>query len=166
MPIICLDTQLIQWGVLQHAGKATQNYVAAATGFIRWLDQQRVDIIIPSIIVGELLAPVPRSEHNQILSRLSQDWLIVDYDLRAARLFAEMRYDTDIKRLIDDIRRGDPYATRKHLVADIMIIATARAHNAERIYSHDGNFLKLCSSYILAENFLNVPFQRNQPEDE
>lgn len=160
MSLVCLDTQIIQWGVMKRASDSqSQQFISRASDFIVWLDKQKVDIILPSLIVGELLVPIAPHDHAQVLAKLSTDWMIVDYDIRAARLFAEMRYDSAIKQIMDDIRNRNPFATRKQLIADVLIIATAIVNGAEKIYSHNHDFLALAKRYVSAENFLDVQIQ-------
>jgi succinate dehydrogenase hydrophobic anchor subunit len=167
MALVCLDTQIIQWGAMRTVSDSgSQPMIARAYDFILWLTQQNTTVILPSLIVGELLVPIPPEEHNRVLAQLSSDWMIVDFDLKAALLFAQMRYDKAIKQVMDDIRKHDPYATRKQLIADVMIIATAITHSAEKIYSHNDNFLSLAKGYVVAENFLNIAVQQSFLEDE
>jgi predicted nucleic acid-binding protein len=163
MSIVCLDTQIIRWGVMKQASKNPQadELVTKASFFIDWLDRRKDEVVLPAFIVGELLVTVPERDHAQTLNQLSEDWMIVDYDLRAAQQFAVMRYNQALKPIMDDIRMNNPYATKKQLIADVMIIATAIVHGAEKIYSHDNDFIKLASGYILAENFLEIPVQSN-----
>lgn len=163
MSIVCLDTQIIRWGVMKEKSLTPQanELIAKASYFIDWLDKQGTEVVLPAFIVGELLVTVPEREHPRVLNQLSEDWMIVDYDLRAAQQFAVMRYNQALKPIMDDIRSRNPYATRKQLVADVMIIATAIVHGAEKIYSHDNDFIKMASGHILAENFLNLSVQTN-----
>lgn len=163
MNVVCLDTQILQWGVMKKESKTqnSQKLIDRATYFIDWLDQQSVSIILPSFVVGELLVTVPEREHPRVLNLLDEDWMIVDYDLRAAQQFAVMRYNQALKQIMNDIRQGNPYATRRQLIADIMIIATAIVNGASKIYSHDSDFINLASGYIIAENFMDMEIQSN-----
>jgi predicted nucleic acid-binding protein len=163
MSIVCLDTQVIRWGVMREPSKTPDAamLVEKAIFFIDWLDQQRSEVILPAFVIGELLVTVPEREHPRILNQLNEDWMIVDYDLRAAQQFAIMRYNQALKPIMDEIKQGNPYATRKQMIVDAMIIATAIVHGAEKIYSHDEGFVKMASSYLPAENFLDISVQKH-----
>lgn len=173
MSVVCLDTQVIRWGVMKEESKTPQGtlLISRAIHLIELLEQQKASVILPSIVVGELLVTVPERDHPAVLDRLNEDWLIVDYDLRAAQLFAKIRKDQVINQIMDEIRQGNPYATRRQLSADIMIVATAIAHGAEKIYSHDKDFLKLAAPHIDAIDFMSIPVQTSflesiEPQEE
>jgi predicted nucleic acid-binding protein len=158
MSVVCLDTQILFWGIRQVAARGAENLVPKAKDFLYWLEAHKIDVIVPAIVVGEMLVPIPAKEHNEVLAKFQDNWMIVDYDLKAASLFAQIRYEQNTQRLMKEIRRN-PHATRRELVADAMIIATAIAHGADKIYTHDNNLISLARDYIVAENFENVPIQ-------
>ncbi len=161
MSIFCLDTQIIRWGLFNQESQTHNAFelVDKARKFIRWLDEKNIEVIVPSIIIGELLSIFPAQEHAKSLQLFSSEWMVVDYDVRAARQYANMRYDHSIKQMMADIKASNPYATRKQLTADLMIIATAKVHGAEKIYSHDKDFLKLAAGYVAIEDFEKTTFQ-------
>jgi hypothetical protein len=65
---------------------------------------------------------------------------------------------------LDDPNR--PGATREALKADAMINATAIAHGAKVIYSHNNDLFSLAEGFIEAKNFEDETFQMsmNLPE--
>lgn len=166
MSVVCVDTHLLFWAIIGRATPGTERLIPHASGFMKWLEQQQAHVMIPTIVVGELLVAVPDEDRPAVLSQFSQDWLIVDYNLTAAAFFAHMRRHHIIQKRFKDLRALYPGTTRKELVADVMIIATAMAHGAEVIYSHDKSVLTLAEDFIRAEDFLDVPIQLDLPEND
>lgn len=82
MTLVCLDTHIVQWGVLRRTSDPGQQHlVDKSAALIRFIDKNNDRVILPSIVIGELLVPIPQEEHSEVLSRLSRDWMIVDYDV-------------------------------------------------------------------------------------
>lgn len=166
MPIICLDTQILYWGIVKKAARGAENLIVPAGQFLKWIETQQYDIIIPTIVLGEMLIPIPDDEQGKVLAQFKQDWMLVDFDTKAALIYAQMRRNHITQKRFKDLRHLHPDVTKKELVADAMIIATAIAHGAEKIYSHNEDFLALAEGFIDADNFLGVPFQLSLPEDD
>ena len=159
MSVVCVDTQIIYWAITGKASRGAEELTKPARDFMKWLDAQRHHIIIPSIVVGEMLVPIPDDEVGEVLARFNQDWMIVDYDLRAARVFSRMRRDFIANKRFDDIRQLSPDTTRKELNADSMIIATAISNGADIIYSHNKDLRSVAEGWIKARDFLEEDFQ-------
>lgn len=166
MAVICLDTQILYWGIVKKATRGAEHLVEPAGQFLKWLENQAHDIIIPTIVLGEMLIPIPDDEQGSVLAQFKRDWMIVDYDSQAALQYAKMRRDHIAQKRFKDLRRLHPDTTKKELVADATIIATAIAHGADKIYSHNEDFLALAQGFIPAENFINVPFQLGLPDND
>jgi predicted nucleic acid-binding protein len=162
MSLVCLDSQIIQWGLFKRYPQSSKavTLITQATAFIEWLEKGRHEVILPSIVLGEILSPVPRELHVEIMSQISREWMIANYDSRAAKIFAGMRYDADHKQIIKDIQAKDPCATRKQLNADGMIIATAIANNVNKLYSYDSALIRMARAAQLdAEDFMTINLQ-------
>ena len=172
MIIVCIDTQILFWATVKKAARGAEQFIPLATDLMRWIEQQKHQIIVPTIVIGELLIPVAEQDQATVLKQLSQDWMIVEYDLRAARIFAKMRRDQITRDRLHDLRQMFPDVTKKELVADLMIIATAMAHGAETIFSHNKDLRALAEGSIDTKSFEDVPLQlsldlgEQTPDDE
>lgn len=165
MSIVCLDTQILYWAIVRKAVPGSEKLIPIAKDFVRWLDsQENTAIIIPTIVVGEMLIPLPEDEHSKLLAQFTKDWMIVEYDLKAASIFARMRRDHITQKRFKELRNLHPDVTKKELVADGMIIATAIAHGAEKLYSHNRDLRILAEGYITTASFEDESFQRSLPE--
>lgn len=152
MSVVCIDTQILSWAILGQTSAIDDRLILRANHLLKKLDENKHRIIVASITVGELLTAIPDEEHADILGKFRQEWRIVDFNLRAAATFARMRRDWRTKQRIRDIRDYDHSATKTELVADVMIIATAMAHGASLIYSHNVNFRNMATGFIPVED--------------
>lgn len=161
MEVVCVDTQILYWAIVGKAVYGTEQLIAPATDFMEWLDQQEVRIIIPTIVIGELLVPLQEPEYIPTLAKLKQDWMIVEFDLKAAAIFAKIRNDHIVNKRYEKIRKIHPDLTKKELDADTMIIATAISHGATKLYSHNEGLRKLAQGHIIALDFEGTGYQRS-----
>ena len=80
MHIVCLDTQVLYWGIL---GKATGNQadlIPRARDFLIGLTaDEETHVIIPAIVVGELLAFVAEADQGNVLAAFQRDCDIRQY---------------------------------------------------------------------------------------
>lgn len=149
MTVVCLDTQIVQWGVLRRASdQGQQHLVDRSTALLELIEKNNDSVILPSIVVGELLVPVPLEEQGEVLKRLRNEWIVVDYDSFAALQFARMRHGRPTAETLKELQKTDPSATRNELIADTMIAATALAHRATRVYTNDRRFRNSAGNYI------------------
>ncbi|MBK8022058.1 MAG: PIN domain-containing protein [Chloroflexi bacterium] len=160
MRIVCLDTQVLYWGIIGRASRGQDELIPRARDFLIGLTaDENTHVIIPSIVVGELLAFVPEAEQSNVLARLQQDWLIVDFDARAALVFGQMRSNRFVQEQFKTLRLDGPDLNRRALIADCLIVATAIAHEAEVLYSDDRALLRLAEGWISAKRFEDEPYQ-------
>lgn len=168
MDIACIDTQILFWAIIKSPPKGNEHLVSTATDFIKWVEEQQYRVIVPSIVIAELLIPVPPEDHPTVMAQMTQDYRIIPFDLVAAQKFAELRRSHIIKnRLHHLIDSNRPGATREALKADVMIIATALVNNAKVLFSHNKDLRKLAEGYIETKSFDDVSFQRSMqfPDD-
>ncbi len=160
MRIVCLDTQVLYWGIIGRASRGQEALIPRARDFLIALtSDSETHIVVPSIVLAELLAFVPEADQANVLLRLQQDWLIVDFDARAALVFGQMRANRFVQEQFRQMRADPPETSRRALIADCMIIATAIAHDAEVLYSDDRALLKLADGWIAARRFEDEPYQ-------
>ncbi len=122
MSTICLDTQIIYWGLVGRAPSAQQQHLI---------------------------------EHAFFLEQISQAWMLADYNAQAARWFARIRRATQTQKHIRALQQQG--ASRKELVADVMIIATALAHHADVLYSHDNRLRHLAAKWLETQSLTPPP---------
>lgn len=159
MRLVCLDTQILIWGVQKPArSQREREMVRHATAFLKGLDQAGVKPFVPAIVVGELLCPVPVAKHAKALDVLSRGFVIGAFDAMAASQFATLwqlrKRDKTLEVLKND-------ATREELKADLMILATALSRKVPVLYTHDKPLTKLATGLIIVRE---VPRSQEQLE--
>lgn len=164
MSLVCLDTQILSFGLLKKKPRGNEHLVHAAEDFIDWLDKRGDRILLPTVVLAELLVAVPADEARDVLQLIRKQWQIASFDPPAAVKFAELRRNTlaraDLRRMANP---DTPGATREALKADLMIIATAVTHKAEVLYTHNDHVISLAQGAINAFKFTDVDFPRKLP---
>jgi hypothetical protein len=104
---------------------------------MKLLDQQKVKIIIPSVVVAELIMPIDPSKHARILLEFSSQFFCPPFDVSACSLAARL---WQFERGLPGGKAGLPekeQSVRKVLKSDILIVATAKIAGAVTFYSND-----------------------------
>lgn len=151
---ICIDSQVIVWGIKKQPTKGQEEMVSKAEYFFEWVDNNGHEIILPTIVVAEVLAPEPETIRAKYLETLSKAFIVVNFDTRAALKYAQLlngRFE-EVKKLQEETG-----TVRQKMKADHMIIATAIVNNANCIYSYDGGLTKFAQGFIDVKEFPTPP---------
>jgi predicted nucleic acid-binding protein len=102
--IVCIDSQVIIWGIKHQSTDGQEDMKERASDFFQWVDKNDHEIIIPTVIIAEVLAPEPPEIRGRYLEILNKNFIIVNFDSRAALKYAEILHGKfeDIKRLAAD----------------------------------------------------------------
>jgi len=151
---ICIDSQVIVWGIKRQPTKGQEEMVSKAEYFFEWADSNGHEIIIPTIVVAEVLAPEPETIRSKYLETLTKGFIVVNFDTRSALKYAQLlngRFE-EVKKLQEETG-----TIRQKMKADHMIIATAITNNASCIYSYDKGLTKFAQGYIDVKEFPTPP---------
>ena len=165
MSLICVNNHLLIWGVRNEATKGQEDMVAKAVRYINFLDEQKDDILVPSVVLAEFLAGVPDERSAAVLAVMEKRFKIAPFDtpaaVIAARIWRKMKLENPA--LLDELKQaGD---SRTKIKADIQIIATAVARKAAQIISHDAGLQKLAIGLIDAVPIPDIPTQGSLFDD-
>jgi len=133
-----------------------------ASRYIAHLSEQGADIIIPSVVLGELLMGSPPNIADTLRTSFGKHLRIPPYDIVAAMHFGRIWKTKASDDMIERIK-SDHNARRRELKADTMIIAIALASKADKIVSNDGALREMASGFIEAIDIPNVGIQPNLP---
>ncbi len=100
------------------------------------LTDKKALIVVPTVVVAELLTPVPVARHGAFISRLQERFFVKGLDVKNSSVAADLW--TRHRTLPVAVR-----SERSILKADTLIIATARVGGATSFYSHDRKFRAL-----------------------
>ncbi len=138
MSLVCFDTNFVIWGVKKQAAVSQGNNIAKVAYLLETLEQQNKQILIPSIVLGEVLASLPADQQLSFVALIRQSFIFAPYDAGAAVQYAQMWQK----------RARDTGYTRNETKADYMIAAIAVANRCDAIYSNDEGLRKFASAYI------------------
>lgn len=158
---VCIDTHILIWGIQKEASTGQKQMISAAQAFLRHLDSEGADILIPSVVLGEFLLRIPTGKHETVRAFFEQRFKVPPYDAASASRQAEV-WQGSKDEGVYDVLRGDEIASRSEIRADCMIIGTALAHGAALIYSHDQKTLgKLAKGFIKVLQMPEIAEQRD-----
>lgn len=136
----CLDNHILIWGIRGVAEIGQEIMIRRAKALFDELEDQDAEILVPTVVVSEFLAGVPKSEHEELLRVLDRRFQLPPFDVRAAAVAARVWRDAAERNphLRDQIREAFPGTSKVKIKADIQILATSLARNADVLYTHDG----------------------------
>ena len=150
MKRVCLDNHILIWGVRGMSTPGQEQEIERAKQLFEDLDQSDARVMIPSVVVAEFLAGVPKPQHGNLLDVLNRRFQIPPFDTRTAALAAELWREAAERNphLKDQVKEAFPGTEKAKIKADIMILATALARNADILYTHDGPLAKVAEGRI------------------
>jgi predicted nucleic acid-binding protein len=145
---VALDTQTVIYA-LGH-GEATpdeelRELRRRAHILLGELNSDGAEVLLPSVVVGELLAGVAEEDQSGFLAALQGRFFMPSYDVKAAGIAADL-WRSHAKFPKDEKQE------RRLLKADVLVIATAKAAGATVIFSHDKNARKIASLVMTAKD--------------
>lgn len=154
MTLVCFDTNFLIWGVKQQATPGQERNIAKAVYLLELLDKQDKQILLPSIVLGEVLAALPPEQHAKFMDLVQQSFIVAPYDAAAAVHYARLWQR----------RTRDTSHTRNETKADYMITAIAVANGCEIIYSNDVGLRKFAAEHIpvIGIEEIDVPPEQGQ----
>ena len=156
--LACIDTQILYWVLVKKPPLSRPDAVDKALNLFRWMHEKKFQVIIPTLVVGEVLVSVPLAKHSEVLKQFERDWMVVEFDLRAASEFAKLRqrYLSDNSpRELQQMLNGEP---KRVIIADMMILGVAIANKADYLVTDDNPLLATaCGIQVLGTG--SVPYQ-------
>jgi predicted nucleic acid-binding protein len=152
MKLVCLDTNVLIWGLKGEATIGQEIMIEKAQRFLEFLDTEKYKVLVPSVVVGELLQTVPLSIHQEMLQLFERNFIIGNFDLLAASNFAK----------IYQSKKGIPSPDGKNrhgIKIDHQIIAIAISKDAECIYSHDEGLKKFAEGFVEVKEIPSIAVQ-------
>ena len=153
---VCIDSHLIIWGIKKEASKGQEHMIEKAENFFKYMDSERIEIILPSIVVAVILSPETAEKRTEYLRVLTKSFRICDFDLLSAKKYAELLHVKlpDIK----EYRTNNSIRNDK-MKFDYAIVATAIVNNASCIYSYDPHLSKFANGIIEIKEIPPIPKQ-------
>ncbi len=159
MSLVCLDNHILIWGIRGIATAGQEPMIQRAKALLDELDKDNAEILVPSVVVGEFLAGVPKVQHTELLNVLNRRFQIPPFDVRAAVVAAGLWRDFAERSptLREQLRSDFPAVEKAKLKADVQILAIALARKAEVLYTHDGALKTVASGLIAVRELPPAP---------
>lgn len=136
MPVICLDTNVIIWGVKGEYSSDQDEMVGRSKRLLRRLKEEKHTLVVPAIVLAEAMVNLPPEQHSLFLERVQKRFAISPFDAGASSQFARL-WATYKDHPLAREAAANQERTRAMMKADCMIIATAMNVGAFRIYTHN-----------------------------
>lgn len=157
MNLVCFDNNVLVWGVKEQATPGQEGMIPRTKVFIHKLQEDRIHVLIPSVVIAEFLMPIPPDMHATVINLFDRGFVVVPFDTAAASQFAKIWLSNKGQELVDSLIRNG--STRAELKVDSLIVATAVSQRAECIYSHDGGVKAFAQGFIEVKE---IPFISTQ----
>ena len=63
MSLVCFDNHVLVWGIKEQATPGQEDMIPRTKAFISKLQNDKVHVLIPSVVVAEFLMPIPPDMH-------------------------------------------------------------------------------------------------------
>lgn len=148
--IVCLDNNITAFALRDDAHPDDADKVKSARALLRYLDERKKIILLPTPVITECLWPVEVHAREPVLNVINQ-FMIGAFDLAASVKCAEMMHAiTPAEKRFKKERE----ITKAQMKFDFMIAAIAIVNEAECIYSEDEGLKTFCDGHI---NVLPIP---------
>ncbi len=150
MKRVCLDNHILIWGIRGYSTPGQEDRVERARDLFTELDESDAQVLVPSVVVAEFLAGVPRAHHVSLLDVLNRRFEIPPFDVRTAAVAAELWRDAASRNphLKNLVKEAFPGTEKAKIKADMMILATALVRKADVLYTHDGPLRRVAEERI------------------
>jgi predicted nucleic acid-binding protein len=149
--VFCIDSMVFIDGIKKNT---TADAVARAEYFLDWVDQAGHQLIIPTVVIAEVLAPEPLEKYPVYMDVIEKGFMVADFDTRAATRYSQLMMNRipEIKQIAQ--QHG---IIRNKMKIDHQIIACALVHNANCIYSSDPGLKAFGSPFIDIKDLPPLP---------
>lgn len=123
------------WGVKEQAKATQENMIEKTKSFLKWLDDEKKQIILPAPIITEILAPVTNTaDRDAFMDIIYRRFRVAPLDDIAAQKAGEIWSTTpNYKEYYTEGEDG----IRNRFKYDILILGIAITQNVTCLYSED-----------------------------
>lgn len=160
MSIITLDSHILVWGIKGEASPGQEPMVSHAKRFFKWIDEEKHDVLLTSLVLGELLMRVPPEKHAEVLKYYDSRFKVVNFDTLAASCFAGIWQKKNEDKTIE-IAKNELQIGREEMKIDCQIVACAVSRKMDCIYTYDKGLAKFAEGFIATEKMPDLGTQQN-----
>ncbi len=136
MKKVCLDTNILVWGVKETANAGQEINIPRAKFLFEYFDAKKITVVIPSLVLGELLSNVTDvDEAERIFDYISANFEILQHDVLSARVFARKRIQLDAKNIKQYLQEN--HVPKCRMINDLNICSMAIASECDGIFTNN-----------------------------
>jgi predicted nucleic acid-binding protein len=158
MKQVCVDTQTIIWGVRQIATPGQEDMISRAVALFERCRKDGDLLVVPTIVLGELLAAVPLDEHPDFVRLIQGRFLVAPFDAAAALVYGRL-WQAHKSEIIPQARKELAGLERAEIKADHMIAAVAVARRCDQLCTADKALIRFAERHISILRLPDVPVQ-------
>lgn len=156
MKLYCVDTHTVVWGVKKIATSGQEDMIPRAESLIRMCEKDGHRILVPTVVLGELLAGVPVESQPDFVRRIQRRFLLAPFDAAAALVYGRL-WQAHRATVIPQAKRdGIEHAVIK---ADHMIAAVAIARKCDHLCTTDNALIRFSHEHINILHLSDVAVQ-------
>lgn len=134
--IVCLDTNVLVWGIQGHARSSQQGMIPRTRALLADLQERKAQVIVPAPAVAEFLVGIPAERQPEVMEVISHRFAVVPFDAAAATVYGQLwdkRFgDAPMRDVMDEMD-----SNRRGVVVDMQIAAIALTRRAHILYTND-----------------------------
>lgn len=152
--ICCIDANTYIWGIKKQCTPGQEEMLQKAEHLFAWMDENKHFIMMPTIVIAEILAPEPLEKHPVLLEKITRQFMVPQFDMRAASMYATM-----FRNRIEELKKiaKENNIDQQKMKTDHLIIACAVVNGANCIYSHDIGIKTFGQKYIDIKDLPPLP---------
>ena len=152
--ICCIDAHTFIWGLKEKCDEGDEHLMNRAIHLFKWIDENKHQVMIPTVVLGEVLSSEPLERYPVILEKIKKNFILADFDQRAPVKYAQLFTNKieDLKKIANEIG-----VDRQKMKIDHLIVACALVGGAKCIYSHDKGLKAFGQKYIDIRELPDLP---------
>jgi predicted nucleic acid-binding protein len=152
--ICCIDAHTFIWGLKEKCDEGDEHLMNRAIYLFKWIDENKHQVMIPTVVLGEVLSSEPLDRYPVILDKIKKTFILADFDQRASVKYAQLFTNNieDLKKIANEIG-----VDRQKMKIDHLIVACALVGGAKCIFSLDKGLKAFGQKYIDIRELPDLP---------
>lgn len=150
MKLVCLDNNILIWGIRKKATTGQEDHIRRAAALFKELDESSAQIMVPTPVLSEFLTFIPEQQQDVIVASFSRHFQLTPFDVHAAATAAKIWRSLAAENVTwkDAVKAEVEGLIHARIKYDIQILAIAISRRAEVLYTHDKGLMKLAEGRI------------------
>lgn len=144
--VVCLDTMILIWGVKKEATAGQEMRIKDAEAFLKNLEDEGAEVIIPAPVMSEILVRVPENKLESVAEYVGSHFRVMPFDSACAVVAAKLRQTIEGNGVRKELQEAG--RNWREVKIDIQVAAVAIVHRATCLYSSDSGMAKVACGLV------------------